>query len=69
MAPIHVHHLSSLSNINNAQFPNPAHEAWIHQEQLFMSLIIISLSKDILPLVVGLNSSHDLWTTLESFLA
>lgn len=43
--------------------------SWTRQHQLLMSLFISSLSNEILPLVVGLSSSQDIWTTFEVSLA
>lgn len=51
----------------NKLIPNLAHENWIRQDKL-RSLIIASLSKEILPLV-ALNTSHKICTTLESSFA
>lgn len=49
--------------------PNPAHTEWVLQDQLLMSLLNSSLSEDVLSLVVGLTSSHQIWATLEAPLA
>ncbi|GAV77188.1 UBN2_3 domain-containing protein, partial [Cephalotus follicularis] len=46
--------------------PNPATIAWQEQDQLLLSLLVSSLSESIIPIVVGLNTSHEVWTVLES---
>lgn len=49
--------------------PNPDFQSWFDQDQLLMSLLISSLTEDVLPLIVGATSSREIWTTLESALA
>ncbi|GFY87536.1 hypothetical protein Acr_05g0011750 [Actinidia rufa] len=41
----------------------------VQQDQMLMSHLISSLSEDVLSLIVGLSSSHAIWTTLEAALA
>lgn len=54
---------------NDVQVANPDFEMWVSQDQLLMSLLIASLSEEILPLIVGLATSRDIWNTLEAALA
>lgn len=43
--------------------------AWTQQYQLLMSLLISSLSEEVLPIIVGSTTSHEIWDTLEKSLA
>ncbi|KAF5454327.1 hypothetical protein F2P56_024000 [Juglans regia] len=45
--------------------PNPGYEFWYEQDQLILSTLISSLSKPILTYLVGLETSRDVWFTLE----
>ncbi|GAV77189.1 UBN2 domain-containing protein, partial [Cephalotus follicularis] len=49
--------------------PNPAAIAWQEQYQLLLSLLVSSLSESVIPIVVGLNTSHEVCTALESAFA
>ncbi|KAF7143710.1 hypothetical protein RHSIM_Rhsim05G0062600 [Rhododendron simsii] len=49
--------------------PNPEYDTWLCQDQMLMSMLIGSLSDDVFPLVVGLTTSQEIWTTLEASLA
>ncbi|GMP66010.1 hypothetical protein CsSME_00026551 [Camellia sinensis var. sinensis] len=59
----------STTTIDGTATTNPAHSVWKRQDQLILSLLIASLSEDILPLAVGCASSRALWLTLEQSLA
>nr|XP_010943364.1 uncharacterized protein LOC105061103 [Elaeis guineensis] len=43
---------------------DPTQAEWAHRDQQLMSLLITSLSKDVLLQVVGLTSSRDVWESL-----
>ncbi|KAF7151058.1 hypothetical protein RHSIM_Rhsim02G0101600 [Rhododendron simsii] len=49
--------------------PSPNQLAWTQQDQLLMSLLISSLSEEVLPIIVGSTTSHEIWDTLEKSLA
>lgn len=44
---------------------NPEYTAWQRQDQLLASWILSSLSESVLVTMVGLNSSYDMWQSLE----
>lgn len=48
---------------------NPSYLSWKQQDQLIMSVILSSLSTEVLHLVVDCQTSHVFWTTLETALA
>ncbi|MBT1552703.1 hypothetical protein, partial [Klebsiella pneumoniae] len=48
---------------------NPAHHSWVRQDQLLVSLLIASLTEEVLPLVVGLETSRDIYRTHKTSLA
>ncbi|GAV77104.1 UBN2_3 domain-containing protein [Cephalotus follicularis] len=49
--------------------PNPTASHWKGQDQLLLSLLISSLNETVFSLVVGLNTYHEVWSTLESTFA
>jgi len=53
----------ALSNLN------PSYLSWKQQDQLIMSVILSSLSTEVLHLVVDCQTSHGLWRALETTLA
>lgn len=59
----------STITVDGHQVVNPAHLDWTRQDQLIMSLLIASLFEDVIPLVVGLDTSQQVYTTLETSLA
>lgn len=44
---------------------NPNYDLWFEQDQLILSTLISSLSEPILNHIVGLETSHDVWTILK----
>jgi hypothetical protein len=48
---------------------NASYLSWKQQDHLLMSALLSSLSMEVLHLVVDCNTSHDIWTTLETALA
>ncbi|XP_019173872.1 PREDICTED: uncharacterized protein LOC109169444 [Ipomoea nil] len=48
---------------------NPAHGQWIQQDQSILSLLISSLSEEVMYLAVGKTTSRDFWTLIETALA
>jgi len=45
---------------------NASYLSWKQQDHLLMSALLSSLSMEVLHLVVDCNTSHDIWTTLET---
>ncbi|KAF8407672.1 hypothetical protein HHK36_006807 [Tetracentron sinense] len=45
---------------------NPAYDEWQRQDQLLLSWLISSLSVEVHAQVIGLSTSHDVWTSLET---
>ncbi|GAV92513.1 UBN2_3 domain-containing protein, partial [Cephalotus follicularis] len=58
----------SINGHNDPQ-PNPTASIWKGEDQLLLSLLISPLSEDVIPVVVGLNISHAVWSALESAFA
>ncbi|XP_019175854.1 PREDICTED: uncharacterized protein LOC109171182 [Ipomoea nil] len=48
---------------------NPAHAAWVQQDQLILSLLISSLSDEVMPLAVGRETSREVWLSINDSLA
>ncbi|XP_070677806.1 uncharacterized protein [Malus domestica] len=44
---------------------NPAYDVWCDRDQILMIWINLTLSKDLLPLTVGMDDSRSLWLSLE----
>jgi hypothetical protein len=47
---------------------NPSYLSWKQQDQLIISVILSSISTEVLHIVVDCQTSHSLWTTLETTL-
>lgn len=52
-----------------ARLPNPAYAAWVRRDQALLSLLVSSLSEDVLATAVGCQTSKELWDALEQSLA
>lgn len=48
---------------------NPDRQTWIDQDQMLMSLLIASLSEDVISLIIDAKTSREIWTILEASLA
>ncbi|GAV81205.1 UBN2_3 domain-containing protein [Cephalotus follicularis] len=60
------HPCSSLTlTVDDHSEPNPVALLCKEQDQLLLSLLMSSLSEFVIPLVVGLNTSHEVWCALE----
>jgi len=57
------------STATSALSVNLAYLSWKQQDHLIMSALLSSVSVEVLHLVVDSNTSHDIWTTLETTLA
>ena len=53
-------------NKKKITMPNPAYEAWIMRDHQVVSLLVNSLSEDVLPHVFGLHHATDVWAALFS---
>ena len=49
--------------------PNLEHRALVDQDQTLLSMLVSSLSEEVLPIIVGLDTSREVWYALESTLA
>lgn len=49
--------------------PNPAYTPWFRQDQSVLSMLILSLSPEVLHLAIGCPTSRSLWTAIEQALA
>ncbi|KAL3644258.1 Helix-loop-helix protein 2 [Castilleja foliolosa] len=50
---------------DSSQTLSPTFSLWNRQDQILASWILSSLSESILPLMIGLNSSSEIWSVLE----
>jgi hypothetical protein len=46
--------------------PNPDYDEWLKKDKMLHSWLLSSLSEDVFPFVIGLQSSHEVWTALAS---
>ncbi|XP_019200073.1 PREDICTED: uncharacterized protein LOC109193674 [Ipomoea nil] len=44
--------------------PNPAHKAWVLQDQSILSMLISSMSDEVLHLVVGRETAAEVWSSI-----
>ncbi|XP_019184415.1 PREDICTED: uncharacterized protein LOC109179374 [Ipomoea nil] len=49
--------------------PNPVHKAWVKQDQTLLSLLISSLSDEVMHLAVGQTTSKVVWDSINTALA
>ncbi|KAK6803175.1 hypothetical protein RDI58_000959 [Solanum bulbocastanum] len=49
--------------------PNSDYTHWIQQDQLIFSLLISSLSEETLPIIIGLNTTKEVWDALAATLS
>jgi hypothetical protein len=68
LVPCPPSHVSD-SSVNSYSAINPSFLRWKQQDQLILSVILSSLSMDVLHLVVDCHTSHCVWRTLEKHLA
>ncbi|GKV10013.1 hypothetical protein SLEP1_g21438 [Rubroshorea leprosula] len=50
---------------NEKEVPNPTYVAWRWSDRLLRGWIIGTLSKEVLGIAVGLNTSSEVWKALE----
>lgn len=55
---------SSIITQNNNSVPNPAHNLWIHQDQLILNALVGSLSHTIILFVARAKTSKEAWLIL-----
>ena len=46
--------------------PNPAYIQWFNKHQMLFSWLISSISEEVYPHLIGLNSSSAVWKALET---
>ncbi|XP_019179223.1 PREDICTED: uncharacterized protein LOC109174441 [Ipomoea nil] len=51
------------------RLPNPAYHPWVRQYQAFLSMLMSSLSDEVMPLAIGHHTSRAVWTAVTSALA
>ncbi|XP_019160064.1 PREDICTED: uncharacterized protein LOC109156680 [Ipomoea nil] len=44
--------------------PNPAYAVWMRQDQALLSMLVSSLSDEVMPIAVGRRTSHALWKAI-----
>ncbi|XP_019172832.1 PREDICTED: uncharacterized protein LOC109168253 [Ipomoea nil] len=54
---------------DSATTPNPAHRAWVRQDQALLSMLMSSFSDEVMPLVIDHRTSHVVWTAVVGALA
>ncbi|XP_019179275.1 PREDICTED: uncharacterized protein LOC109174496 [Ipomoea nil] len=59
---------SASATTTPSPIPNPAFKAWIKQDQSIMSLLISSLSDEVMHLAVGRSTSKEVWESITSAL-
>jgi hypothetical protein len=50
----------------SATVDNPEYQSWYHQDKQVLSIIVSTLTEEILPHVLTLSSSREVWLTLET---
>jgi len=60
---------SSSTSTSAAMVENPSYSTWYYQDKLNLSSLISSLSQNISTHVVGLQTSSEVWVTLERMFA
>ncbi|KAF3645800.1 putative polygalacturonase-like [Capsicum annuum] len=60
-----------ISNLENKEIivPNPFYSQWIQQDQVILSLLISSLSKEVSLIVIGLSIAKEVWEALKAALS
>ena len=46
------------------QVPNPTFTTWFQKDQLLLSWLLSSLTKEVYPYIIGLTSSYNVWQAL-----
>jgi hypothetical protein len=54
----------TILNAANDAIPNPAYEEWFKQNQMLLSWLFSSLTKEIFPYVINLITAKEVWTAL-----
>ena len=62
--PPRFYHTTSTNSFEQQMLPNPASNLWLQQDQMILSTLLLSLSEKVMAHVVGLATSHEVWTTL-----
>lgn len=61
--------LSTGTAVAPVMVPNPAYQPWVQQDQAILSLIVSSLTSEVMYLAVGKETSRDVWESITSALA
>ena len=54
----------ALDSISNQLVPNPEYSSWFHKDQLLFSWLLSSISEEVYPQLIGLNSAPEIWRAL-----
>ena len=63
--PPRFYHTNSTDSSEQQMLPNPTFDLWLQQDQMILSTLLLSLSEKVMAHVVGLATSHEVWTTLD----
>ena len=55
-----------IDSTTNTLEPNPAYLQWFAKDQLLFSWLLSSISEEIFPHLLGLNSASEVWKALET---
>jgi hypothetical protein len=59
----------AIATIPSVLTPNPDYSAWYHQDKIVLSALISTLTEDVLPHVVGVPTSREVWVLFEKMFA
>src|SRR5436190_16461865 len=57
---------ATITSINSSSTENPKFVKWIQMDQLVLSLLLSTLTEESMSVVVGLSTSRDVWSRLET---
>ncbi|XP_019164282.1 PREDICTED: uncharacterized protein LOC109160439 [Ipomoea nil] len=60
---------SATASATPTSIPNPDYKAWIRQDQAILSLLISSLSDEVMHLAVGRSTSREVWESITTALS
>ena len=64
--PPRFYHTTSTNSSEQQMLPNPTSDLWLQQDQMILSTLLLSLSEKVMAHVVGLATSHEVWTDRKS---
>jgi hypothetical protein len=59
----------AIATIPSVLTPNPNYSVWYHQDKIVLSALISTLTEDVLPHVVGVPTSREVWVLFEKMFA